>query len=197
VVSETAPRRADARRVKERVLGRAIDVLRGEPDASMAIVAAGVGVHRATLYRHFPTRDALIGCLTERATAEGRHIVAEIAADPAELRQLRKLCTAMTEFGDKYQFLIGTAPVLNTGADPIGLAALMSQWQEAGVLRGELTPSWLAASFASLAIALHADSGPLSASVEFGCRAELLFETFAFGASATDRLPTASAARSR
>jgi len=148
----------------------------------MTTVAAGVGVHRATLYRHFPTRDALIGCLAERATAEGRHMVAEIAADPAELRQLRKLCTAMTEFGDKYQFLIGTAPVLNTGADPIGLAALMSRWQEAGILRGELTPSWLAASFMSLAIALHADSGPLSASVEFGCRAELLFESFALGA---------------
>ena len=85
----------------------------------------------------------------------------------------------MTEFGATRVPHRDAQAVPNTGADSMGLAALMSQWQEAGILRGELSPSWLAASFTSLAIALHGDSGPLSVSVEFGCRAELLFESFA------------------
>ena len=88
----------------------------------MASVAAEVGVHRATLYRHFPTREALIARLAARATAEGRELVAEIASERPSLSGVKRLSDAITEFGDRYRFLIGTAPVLNTGTDPIGLA---------------------------------------------------------------------------
>lgn len=149
----------------------------------MASVAAGVGIHRATLYRHFPTRDALVARLTELATAEGRAIVAELAGKRPSMSDVRRLSETITEFGDRYRFLIGTAPVLNTGVDPIGLAPLMSGWQQAGLLRADLPAEWLAASFTSLAIALHEDSGPLSANLGSADRSELLFTTFAHGAA--------------
>ncbi|MDT0393641.1 MULTISPECIES: helix-turn-helix domain-containing protein [Streptomyces] len=53
--------RADARRNRERVLAaaRAVFAERGI-DAPMATVARRAGVGVATLYRHFPTRDALV-----------------------------------------------------------------------------------------------------------------------------------------
>ncbi|WP_130796957.1 TetR/AcrR family transcriptional regulator [Streptomyces otsuchiensis] len=53
--------RADARRNRERVLvaARTVFAERGI-DAPMAAVARRAGVGVATLYRHFPTRDALV-----------------------------------------------------------------------------------------------------------------------------------------
>jgi AcrR family transcriptional regulator len=184
-VVETPPRRADARRIEDRILRCAIGVLRADSGASMARVAAAVGVHRATLYRHFPTREALIARLAAGATAKGREIVAEIASERPSLSGVKRLSDAITEFGDRYRFLIGTAPVLNTGADPIGLAALMSGWQKAGILRADLPPEWLAASFTSLAIALRENSGPVSVDLASANHSELLFETFVYGTAAS------------
>ncbi|ODQ85570.1 hypothetical protein BHQ17_22910 [Mycolicibacterium holsaticum] len=163
---------------------RATGVLRADAEASMASLAAGIGVHRATLYRHFPTRDALITRLAELATAEGRAIVADATRAKPSASDVRRLSDAITEFGDRYRFLIGTAPVLNTGADPIGLAPLMSRWQDAGVLRTDVPPEWLAASFTALAIALREESGPLSANLGSADRSELLFTTFLRGSAA-------------
>jgi AcrR family transcriptional regulator len=64
------PRRADARRNVERILDAAIDELARDTEASMAAIADRAGVARATLYAHFPTREALIGEVTDRAIAE-------------------------------------------------------------------------------------------------------------------------------
>jgi AcrR family transcriptional regulator len=54
--------RADARRNRERILGAAREVfaVSGE-DAQMDDVAQAAGVGVGTVYRHFPTKDALIG----------------------------------------------------------------------------------------------------------------------------------------
>ncbi|AWW43673.1 TetR/AcrR family transcriptional regulator [Streptomyces cadmiisoli] len=53
--------RADARRNRERLLGAARAVFAEHGiDAPMATVARRAGVGVATLYRHFPTRDALV-----------------------------------------------------------------------------------------------------------------------------------------
>ncbi|MEV8394511.1 MULTISPECIES: helix-turn-helix domain-containing protein [unclassified Streptomyces] len=53
--------RADARRNRERVLAAARAVFAEQGiDAPMATVARRAGVGVATLYRHFPTRDALV-----------------------------------------------------------------------------------------------------------------------------------------
>ena len=59
--------RADAVRNRERLLDAAADVFgAGGPDASLEAVAKRAGVGIGTLYRHFPTREALFEAVYRR-----------------------------------------------------------------------------------------------------------------------------------
>ena len=78
-----AEMRADAARNLERVLDAARDLL-GDPgrDSSMKAIAAAAGVGVATLYRRFPTREALIEAVyraeTERLGARAPQLLEEL-----------------------------------------------------------------------------------------------------------------------
>jgi serine phosphatase RsbU (regulator of sigma subunit) len=64
---EGAPTRADAIASRERIL-EAAAALAGDRRTSMVEVAAAAGVGRSTLYRHFPSRQALERALQQRAS---------------------------------------------------------------------------------------------------------------------------------
>src|SRR3954468_1405487 len=70
----TAPgqrrRRSDADRSVQAILEAALEALAGDPDASMAEIARRAGVVRATIYAHFPARDALLDAVMEPAVAQ-------------------------------------------------------------------------------------------------------------------------------
>lgn len=58
------PLRADARRNRERIVAAAREVLAEQGiEAQMDDIAARAGVGVGTVYRHFPTKDALVGAL--------------------------------------------------------------------------------------------------------------------------------------
>jgi AcrR family transcriptional regulator len=61
------PKRADARRNREKVVAAAAAVF-GENglDAQVEDIARRAGVGVGTVYRHFPTKDALVGALAEQ-----------------------------------------------------------------------------------------------------------------------------------
>jgi serine phosphatase RsbU (regulator of sigma subunit) len=63
--TDRALTRADAVASRERIL-EAATTLAGDRRVSMAQIAAAAGVGRSTLYRHFPTREALEQALDER-----------------------------------------------------------------------------------------------------------------------------------
>ena len=61
-----APRRADALRNRERILGAAERLLQQSPSATLADVAAAAGVSRSTVYRRFADRTRMIAAVAER-----------------------------------------------------------------------------------------------------------------------------------
>ena len=105
-------RRADAERSIARILDAAVDALGDDQEASMAEIARRAGVVRATIYVHFPTREALLDAVTERALAEAAAVIA--AAEPergAPADALARVVAAAWRTLGRYHALVA----INTG----------------------------------------------------------------------------------
>jgi len=92
--------RADATRNRERVLASAKAVFsQGGPEASLEAVARHAGVGIGTLYRHFPTREALYDAVYRREVEQlvelARHLV---ETNIAPVEALRRWLGAGVEF---------------------------------------------------------------------------------------------------
>jgi AcrR family transcriptional regulator len=79
-------RAAEAARNDERVLRAARAVLTADPDAPMADIARRAGVGVGSLYRRYPSKEALVVqlCLdgVRRLESEARRALEQVAADP-------------------------------------------------------------------------------------------------------------------
>jgi AcrR family transcriptional regulator len=111
-VPEPKPLRADARRNREHLLSVAAEAFATEgADASLDAIARRAGVGSGTLYRHFPTREALVRAVywtrVEAACARGAALAA--APDPvAALSEwLRTLIALSTGDGVTATLLAG------------------------------------------------------------------------------------------
>ncbi|MEV3982277.1 helix-turn-helix domain-containing protein [Nonomuraea sp. NPDC049758] len=97
--------RADARRNYEQLVAAAIAVVAEEgPDASLNEIARRAGVGAGTLYRHFPTREALLAAVFEgrltRLCARAEEAGEELPPGEALVAWLRSLVAhAMTDRG--------------------------------------------------------------------------------------------------
>ena len=101
--------RADARRNVERLLEAArVAIARDGPDASLDDIARDAGVGSGTLYRHFPTRVALLEAVyreeVARLCAEGDRL-AESEVEPGEA--LSAWLRAYVSFGAMKRGLMG------------------------------------------------------------------------------------------
>ena len=63
-------RRSDAEQNVTAILDAAARTLSVQPEASVEDIARAAGVSRQTVYAHFPSREALLDAVVERATAE-------------------------------------------------------------------------------------------------------------------------------
>src|SRR3954454_10448455 len=90
--------RADAARNVHRIVTVAARLLGEDPAAGMADVAAAAGGSRATVSRHFPTREALIEAMQAHACAASEQALAECRLDEGSAGEaLRRLVTAWLE----------------------------------------------------------------------------------------------------
>ena len=60
MVDDDEKLRADARANRDRILDVARDALAADPEVSLNAIAKAAGVGAGTLYRHFPSREALL-----------------------------------------------------------------------------------------------------------------------------------------
>ncbi|MFI5571155.1 TetR/AcrR family transcriptional regulator [Streptomyces sp. NPDC051740] len=144
--------RADARRNRERVLvaARAVFAEHGI-DAPMATVARRAGVGVATLYRHFPTRDALVrGAFAQQMETCARALTEALAVpDPWQgfQRLVETVCALQREErGFPAAFLAAFPESTSPHAQyrqraERDLTTLVRRAQASGALRADFHPS--------------------------------------------------------
>jgi AcrR family transcriptional regulator len=176
------PPRADARRNTRRLLEAATRILGENPQATMEDIAAATEIHRSTIYRRYPTREALIDALLESARQEAVRIVTTASEQPPHPRVLRQLCQELMARGSQYAFLANNHyRDSDLGDDPFQLHDVIARYQDAGVLRADLPAAWLASAFEALSADLIGNKRGIATSPQHA--GELLYETFVTGAA--------------
>jgi AcrR family transcriptional regulator len=146
--AEARPMRADARRNRERVIGAARRCMaRQGLDAGMEEIARRAGVGVGTVYRHFPTKEALIEALMVaafEAIAEQAESALEVD-DPWEafssvLWRGAEIMAADRALSEVFASIPGAMesamPTVEGLTDT--MAKLIARAQEAGVLRADM-----------------------------------------------------------
>ena len=76
-------------------------------NANMADVAGAAGVSRATLYRYYPDREALLDALASHALAEAAGRLADAGLERAPVEEaIERIVRALTAVGDRYAVLL-------------------------------------------------------------------------------------------
>jgi AcrR family transcriptional regulator len=162
-------RRADAERSIAAITDAALDCFRSDPHTGMAAIARAAGVSRVTLYAHFPTREALLEAVTQRAMVE---VSAAIDAaephrgDPAEA--LARVVGATWRTLGRYHALVavntqqhGHAELRHRHALVLAsLEPLVERGQADGSFRADVPAAWHLSMLMAL---VHAASGELQA----------------------------------
>jgi TetR/AcrR family transcriptional regulator, mexCD-oprJ operon repressor len=163
------PRRsADAERSIARILDAAVDALASDPEASMAEVARRAGVVRATIYVHFPTREALIEAVTHRAIAEATAIIDAVEPDRGDAAgALRRVVESAWRTLGRYHALVAINARLapadlrrRHGPALAVLEPLIERGQRDGAFRADVPAAWHLSTILAL---IHAASDEVGA----------------------------------
>jgi AcrR family transcriptional regulator len=147
-VPDTAPQRSDALKNREVILQVAHDALAESADASLNSIAKRAGVGAGTLYRHFPTREALILEVYRHDVDRLVGSVPGVLAAHAPLDALRHWFTTLAAY---VRLKHGLGDALNTAAaqevidatyGPVtaAIGELLAACERAGEVRPGLDP---------------------------------------------------------
>jgi AcrR family transcriptional regulator len=157
------PPRRDAVRNRERVLDAATVLVRRDGEkVPMATIAEHAGVGIGTVYRHFPTREDLLGALVHRSFGLAVANARAAAAHPGPaLEGVREFFLATLRDRDRFVLPLHGGPAVFTPATRAlqadvrtALRSLIERGRTAGELRGDLTPEDLIVAASLLSRAL-------------------------------------------
>lgn len=157
--------RADAERNRTRILDHAAELIGRDPDASMVQIAEASGVGRATLYRHFASREEVVDALRDRAFGRAQAIIVDALTHedhhgkgPTE--RLRHLISELLRLDDPYGLIADKDPHHHLQARETfdhTMLPLIEEAQQAGELTTEV--SALAIGLALEGLMLSANRG--------------------------------------
>jgi AcrR family transcriptional regulator len=148
---ESRKPRADAVRNRERVLEAAKAVFsQGGPEASLEAVARHAGVGIGTLYRHFPTREALFEAVYRREVDQLVELAEKLRGTTTPVEALRSWLRAGVEFmATKKGMSAALAVIVHGSSDLVAysldrltgaIGDLLKRAASAGEIRGDLDP---------------------------------------------------------
>jgi len=150
--AETARKpRADAVRNRERVLEAAKSVFSaGGAEASLEAVARRAGVGIGTLYRHFPTREALFEAVYRREVQQLVELAEQLKDDAAPVDALRRWLRSNVEFVATKKGMVAALALAMHGASELhayaferltkAVGALLDRAVAAGEIRRDVSP---------------------------------------------------------
>src|SRR6266404_2768486 len=143
--------RADAVRNRERVLEAAKAIFSvGGPDASLEAVARRAGVGIGTLYRHFPTRDALFEAVYRREVEQLGELAEHLKSEAAPVAALRRWLRSNVEFVATKKGMSAALAIAVQGSSELSaysfdrltqaVGALLDRAVAAGEIRSDIGP---------------------------------------------------------
>ena len=147
-------RRADAERSIASITNAALEALASDPDVSMAEIARRAGVVRATIYMHFPTREALLDAVMEHATGQVADAIREAEPARGEPKEaLERVILATWRQLSQFHGILAinmnrlSAQELRRRHLPMTtqFIPLLERGQADGVFRSDVSASWLIA----------------------------------------------------
>ncbi|WDE10277.1 TetR/AcrR family transcriptional regulator [Thalassomonas haliotis] len=151
-----------ANRSRQALLTAGIEVFLVNPNASLTEVANIAGVGRATLYRHFETREQLIQELARESLA-----LTDRALEPLKAKKLKGreaiefMLHAVMPLANRFHFLLSLWTIAEDDPEVSNiynrqleeLAALVEQGKQAGSINAGLTTTWIVTMIDSLVYA--------------------------------------------
>ena len=143
--------RADAVRNRERVLEAAKAVFSaGGSDASLEAVARRAGVGIGTLYRHFPTREALFEAVYRREVEHLGVLAEQLKSEAAPVEALRRWLRSNVEFVATKKGMVAALALAVHGSSELyaytferltkAVGALLDRAVAAGEIRSDIKP---------------------------------------------------------
>ena len=143
--------RADAVRNRERVLEAAKAVFSaGGSDASLEAVAKRAGVGIGTLYRHFPTREALFEAVYRREVQQLSELAEALKGDADSVDALRRWLRSNVEFVATKKGMLAALALTVHGSSELyahtfdrltkAVGVLLDRAVAAGEIRADISP---------------------------------------------------------
>ncbi|MEV0276128.1 helix-turn-helix domain-containing protein [Streptomyces sp. NPDC050610] len=157
------PLRADAQRNREKILAAAVRVFTEEGlDAHFERIAKEAGVGTGTLYRNFPTREALVEAAYRNEVARLCESVPGLLAELPPREALREWTHRFIDYATaKLGMADALRAVVASGANPYAdshdmiqsaLMTFMEAGTAAGTMRSDIRPTDLFAALAGIAL---------------------------------------------
>lgn len=143
---------ARANRSREALINAGIQLFLKNPGASLKEVAEFAGVGRATLYRHFDTRDQLIQEIAQESLIMTDSVMVPIKQQQLSAEEsIRAIFHAIMPMADRYHFLLSLWSIAGDNEEVMAtymrqlseLNELVEHARSEGFIREELSNEWI------------------------------------------------------